>query len=333
MRAFLSYSSQNAALARRVAEILRVRNVEVWFDQRDLRPGDPLASALISGLSAVDYFVVLVTEASAASNWMRFELDGALSRATGGGLRIIPLLFGNASVPDVLAPYKWIRCNDAADAGRAIDQALHAQRPSGGQRPAADSHPAPRFGIRLIPSGIFQHTGRLGTPERKYVLIGDYFEQWGRTLREVQESIFAGQYFDRINRATDGWTAVIFEIGEIHSKNYDVFPATWKSVYRILTDPRRLAMFAPTGEAMDALRRPPRDYRRSDGYPWAGSISVHIGIDRLEEIFGLYNGCFQGDDGVSTRGSQIFLVKNLELNSLNARVLDLGTPDEGNRVQ
>jgi hypothetical protein len=119
MRAFLSYSSQNADLARRVAEILRVRDVEVWIDQRDLRPGDPLASALTSGISAVDYFVVLVTEASADSNWMRFELGSAIQRAVGGGLRIIPLLFGNGSIPEILAGYKWVRCDDVIDAEKA----------------------------------------------------------------------------------------------------------------------------------------------------------------------------------------------------------------------
>ena len=50
------------------------------------------------------------------------------------------------------------------------------------------------------------------------------------------EGLFHGQYFDRVNQANAKWIAVIFEMGKIFSKNYDVFPATWKAVYRILSD-------------------------------------------------------------------------------------------------
>ena len=37
---FLSYASQDAEAARRIAEALRAAGVEVWFDQAELRGGD-----------------------------------------------------------------------------------------------------------------------------------------------------------------------------------------------------------------------------------------------------------------------------------------------------
>ena len=37
---FLSYTSQDAEVARRIAEALRAAGVEVWFDQSELRGGD-----------------------------------------------------------------------------------------------------------------------------------------------------------------------------------------------------------------------------------------------------------------------------------------------------
>jgi hypothetical protein len=313
--------------------MLRIREVDVWFDQRDLRPGDPLTSALVSGISAVDFFVILITEASAHSNWVQFEIGNAIQRAVETGLRVIPLVFDNAHVPNVLAAYKWVPCRNEVDAEKAMNHALAVSSLPKKLSHVHDSHPAPRFGIRLITSNDFQSAKRLGIPERKYVLIGDYFEQWGRTLREVMENLFHGQYFDRVNQATDKWIAVVFEIGQIHSKNYDVFPATWKAIYRILSDPRRCAMFAPSEEAMKALRRPPRDYRRDDGYPWEDWVQAQVNISELENILGLYNECFSGVNGLSFNGSRIFLVRNLELKGLNTRVLELDMPDDGIRVQ
>jgi TIR domain len=37
---FLSYASQDAEAARRIADTLRSAGVEVWFDQSELRGGD-----------------------------------------------------------------------------------------------------------------------------------------------------------------------------------------------------------------------------------------------------------------------------------------------------
>jgi len=37
---FLSYASQDAEAAKRIAETLRASGIEVWFDQSDLGGGD-----------------------------------------------------------------------------------------------------------------------------------------------------------------------------------------------------------------------------------------------------------------------------------------------------
>ena len=37
---FLSYASQNAEAARRIAEALQAARIAVWFDQSELRGGD-----------------------------------------------------------------------------------------------------------------------------------------------------------------------------------------------------------------------------------------------------------------------------------------------------
>ena len=46
---FLSYASQDAEAARKIADALRGAEVEVWFDQRELRGGDAWDSRLARG--------------------------------------------------------------------------------------------------------------------------------------------------------------------------------------------------------------------------------------------------------------------------------------------
>lgn len=37
---FLSYAHEDAAVVRRIAEVLRAAGIEVWFDESELRGGD-----------------------------------------------------------------------------------------------------------------------------------------------------------------------------------------------------------------------------------------------------------------------------------------------------
>jgi hypothetical protein len=43
---FLSYASQDAEAAKRICEALRAGGIEVWFDQSELRGGDPRLRAV-----------------------------------------------------------------------------------------------------------------------------------------------------------------------------------------------------------------------------------------------------------------------------------------------
>jgi hypothetical protein len=56
--AFLSYASQDAEAAKRIAEALRAAGVEVWFDQNELVGGDawdPRADRLVRAVCAGDF--------------------------------------------------------------------------------------------------------------------------------------------------------------------------------------------------------------------------------------------------------------------------------------
>ena len=48
---FVSYSSKDREVARRVAETVRVLGFEVWMDEVALIPGEPVASGLADAIT------------------------------------------------------------------------------------------------------------------------------------------------------------------------------------------------------------------------------------------------------------------------------------------
>ena len=104
MRAFLSHSSADNALATRVYRFLRDQPVSIWFDHIELRPGDSLLSRIAEGIGNSDALLALITETSKKSPWVTKELDIALTlEVSGKGPRVIPLLVEGCEIPVMLA--------------------------------------------------------------------------------------------------------------------------------------------------------------------------------------------------------------------------------------
>ncbi|HEX5628937.1 MAG TPA: toll/interleukin-1 receptor domain-containing protein, partial [Usitatibacteraceae bacterium] len=58
---FLSYTSQDAAAARRICDALRAAGVEVWFDQNELRGGDAWDASIRKQVKECALFVPIVS--------------------------------------------------------------------------------------------------------------------------------------------------------------------------------------------------------------------------------------------------------------------------------
>ena len=61
---FLSYASQDADAARRIAEALRPAGVEVWFDQSELRGGDAWDQKIRKQIQECALFVPVISAAT-----------------------------------------------------------------------------------------------------------------------------------------------------------------------------------------------------------------------------------------------------------------------------
>jgi hypothetical protein len=79
---FLSYASQDAEAARRIADALRLAGVEVWFDQSELRGGDTWDRKIREQIKECGLFVPVISAATQARSegYFRREWNLAATR-------------------------------------------------------------------------------------------------------------------------------------------------------------------------------------------------------------------------------------------------------------
>lgn len=124
-KAFLSYSHEDKVFAETIARALRSNGIEVWFDEWEIKAGDSLVQKIFAeGLRDCDIFLVVLSEISVRSNWVRHELDAAMVKKIEGITRIIPLIKEKCDIPLPLKALLWVDLSSDFDGG--IDRILHA---------------------------------------------------------------------------------------------------------------------------------------------------------------------------------------------------------------
>ncbi len=97
---FISYAHEDKPLARALAGALQARGVQVWIDEGEMQIGDSLIEKISTAIAGVDYFLALVSEASAESKWCKKELALAVTGELGReGVKVLPVRVGDAPMP------------------------------------------------------------------------------------------------------------------------------------------------------------------------------------------------------------------------------------------
>ncbi len=88
---------------RRFEKRIRAEGYDTWLDEKEIEIGDPLAARISEGVRDAKVVVVIVSAASLASKWLRYELDIATERMFSGHCRVLPVLIADVEVPPELA--------------------------------------------------------------------------------------------------------------------------------------------------------------------------------------------------------------------------------------
>ena len=156
---FLSYTSQDAAAARRICDALRAAGVEVWFDQNELRGGDAWDASIRKQVKECALFVPIVSAntESRSEGYFRLEWKLAVDRShlmADDQAFLLPVVIdgtpeAGARVPAKFRDVQWTRLpgGESAEAfaerarlllGAAPGRAAVAAAAPPASRPAAD---------------------------------------------------------------------------------------------------------------------------------------------------------------------------------------------------
>lgn len=124
---FISYASEARDSARQVANALKRVGLPVWFDERDLQPGDAYAQKLLARIQRCALFVPVLSrhvlasaDPAARGRWFRREWKEATDR--------LPEFFGLERT--FIVPCRVDDIDPQSDGIPAAFQALHASRAS-----------------------------------------------------------------------------------------------------------------------------------------------------------------------------------------------------------
>ena len=103
---FISYSHEDSEWVRQFAKALKDLDVAVWFDEWQIKAGDPLRDAIEKGLRDSDAIVAVLS----ATNILRPNVFFGLGVALGMGKRLIPILSRDLNEQQIPFDVRSRRC-------------------------------------------------------------------------------------------------------------------------------------------------------------------------------------------------------------------------------
>ena len=103
MKVFISHSSSEKWVARKVSEEIQALGYETFLDEKDIATGEPIDDSIHEHLTDCDHFLLLLSPSSLKSHWVLVELGGALALKK----HIVPILLyiGPNEVPEPIKKY------------------------------------------------------------------------------------------------------------------------------------------------------------------------------------------------------------------------------------
>lgn len=221
---FLSHSSLDKPFARRLGNDLQKNKLKVWIDEAEINVGDSLIDKISNGIINCDFLIVLLSKSSVNSEWVKRELNIALTREINGKkIVVLPCLIDNCEIPIFLSDRKYadFRLNESYT--QMLDEILHAvgkaytNTSNDKENQHGNSTVTPPKGKALIDDSAIRNLKiKLGQdpllPSIKfsddavvYVIeqsIKPLAKAWERKLQELDSLFFA-----RTNSVSDGSTS------------------------------------------------------------------------------------------------------------------------------
>jgi len=102
--AFISHSAKDKPFVRKLAADLVASGVKVWLDEQRILVGDSIPEKIAQGLAESDFFLIVVSQNSVASSWVKKELSSALvHEIERRKVTVLPIKLDDAQMPDTIS--------------------------------------------------------------------------------------------------------------------------------------------------------------------------------------------------------------------------------------
>ncbi|MHB8476761.1 MAG: TIR domain-containing protein [Steroidobacteraceae bacterium] len=157
---FVSYASQDAAVANSVVEALERQGIRCWIAPRDVTPGEFYADAIVRAIDAARALVLVLSQHAAVSHHILREIERASSKRH----PVISLRIDHAALPVGLEYFlntsQWLDATEG-DVNRAFPRLVEAARKVLAGGSSAQATPAPSRSSHIsAPSPIRQSWSR-----------------------------------------------------------------------------------------------------------------------------------------------------------------------------
>lgn len=107
-KAFLSYKRRGKAeqMAETIAHRLSQQNIEVWFDNWEIKVGDSVTGKIGRGFKGIDACLVFIERQYSSSEWCTKEMNTALTKAINEKIVVIPILVEYCEMPELIKDLK-----------------------------------------------------------------------------------------------------------------------------------------------------------------------------------------------------------------------------------
>lgn len=105
---FLSHSSRDKPIVRRIANDLKSKGHDVWLDEYDIQVGDSIIESISKGILDADYLVVFLSAAAVQSKWVEKEWAAKYTEEMAAGAKkVLPVLLEECLIPVLLRDKKY----------------------------------------------------------------------------------------------------------------------------------------------------------------------------------------------------------------------------------
>jgi hypothetical protein len=107
-KVFISHSNADKPFVDRLVTDLAARVIPAWQDRLDMTVGDGVAGRISEGLAGARYFLIVLSQSSIGSRWVREDVNGALMQQVAeSGTFLVPVLLQDCDVPPVLQQRRY----------------------------------------------------------------------------------------------------------------------------------------------------------------------------------------------------------------------------------